>query len=80
VLLGIEGVEPHYELTVRRPAASDEVTVRCEPAPGADHDGLAQRVHAALRERTGLGFEVELVEAGTIPRSQGKAARVVDKR
>jgi phenylacetate-CoA ligase len=80
VLLGVEGVEPHYELTVTRPGASDEVVVRCEPAAGADRDGLAARVHAALRERTGLGFEVELVDPGTIPRSQGKAARVVDER
>jgi len=80
VLLGVEGVEPHYELTITRPGASDEVTVRCEPAPGADRDGLTARVHAALRERTGLGFDVELVDAGTIPRSQGKAARVIDKR
>ena len=80
VLLGVEGVEPHYELTITRPGASDEVTVRCEPAPGADRQGLTASVHAALRERTGLGFDVELVDAGTIPRSQGKAARVIDKR
>ena len=38
------------------------------------------RVHEALRERTGIGIEVELVETGTLPRSQGKAARVIDKR
>ena len=80
VLLGIDGVEPHYELTITRPGSSDEVTVRCEPAPGADRQELTARVHAALRERTGLGFDVELVDAGTIPRSQGKAARVIDQR
>jgi phenylacetate-CoA ligase len=80
VLLGVEGVEPQYELIVERPGASDEVRVRCEPVRGADREGLAARVHAALRERTGLGFDVELVPAGTLPRSQGKAARVVDRR
>jgi len=37
-------------------------------------------VHAALRERTGLSIEVELVEPGTLPRSEGKAARVIDRR
>ena len=36
---------------------------------------LALRVHEALRERTGIGIEVELVETGSLPRSQGKAAR-----
>jgi phenylacetate-CoA ligase len=79
VLLGIEGVEPHYELTVTRPGSSDEVRVRCEARAGSD-EGLALRVHEALRDRTGLGIEVELVEGGALPRSQGKAARVIDKR
>jgi len=78
VLLGIEGVEPHYELTIQRPGASDEVRVRCEARAGGDE--LARRVHEALREHTGIGIEVELVETGALPRSQGKAARVIDKR
>ncbi len=75
VLLGIEGVEPQYELTVERPGASDEVRVRCEGDPA-----LAGRVHAALREHTGIGIDVELVAPGTLPRSEGKAARVIDLR
>jgi phenylacetate-coenzyme A ligase PaaK-like adenylate-forming protein len=33
-----------------------------------------------VRERTGLRIEVELVPAGTLPRSAGKAARVIDLR
>jgi phenylacetate-CoA ligase len=78
VLLGVEGVEPHYELTVERPGASDEVRVRCEA--GGDRDGLAERVHAALRERTGLGDRGRAGRAGHAPRSEGKAARVIDRR
>ncbi len=79
VLLGVEGVAPHYELTVERPGASDEVSVRCETAGEASED-LRARVHEALRERTGIGIEVELVPAGSLPRSAGKAARVIDRR
>jgi phenylacetate-CoA ligase len=81
VLLGVEGVAPHYELTVERPGASDEVSVRCEAVgERCDSDELRARVHEALRERTGLGIDVELVPAGALPRSAGKAARVVDLR
>jgi phenylacetate-CoA ligase len=76
VLLGVDGVAPHYELIIERPGAADEVRVRCEGAG----DDLRARVHAALRERTGLGIEVELVPPGTLPRSAGKAARVIDHR
>jgi phenylacetate-CoA ligase len=78
-LLGVEGVAPHYELTVDRPGASDEVSVRCETA-GAATDELRARVREALRERTGIGIDVELVPARSLPRSAGKAARVIDRR
>ena len=48
VLLGVEGVEPHYELTVERPGASDEVRVRCEA--GGDRAGVARaRARRAAR-------------------------------
>jgi phenylacetate-CoA ligase len=82
VLLGVEGVAPHYELTVERPGGSDEVSVRCEADAGADADAdaLRARVHEALRERTGLRIDVELVPGGALPRSAGKAARVIDHR
>jgi phenylacetate-CoA ligase len=80
VLLGVDGVEPHYELTVERPGASDQIRVRCEAGARGDREALAARVHAALRERTGIGIEVELVDPGVLPRSEGKAARVIDRR
>jgi phenylacetate-CoA ligase len=79
VLLGIDGVEPHYELTVERPGSSDEVRVRCE-ASGDAGEALADRVRARLREHTGIGIDVELVAPGALPRSEGKAARVIDRR
>ena len=76
VLLGIEGVEPQYELTVERPGASDEVRVRCEGDPA-----LAGRVHAALREHTGIGIEVELRRARHAARAaRAKPPRVIDLR
>ena len=79
VLLGVEGVAPHYELTVERPGGSVEVSVRCETA-GDGSEALRPRGREALRERTGIGIDVELVPAGSLPRSAGKAARVIDRR
>ena len=42
VLLGVEGVAPHYQLVVERPAQLDEITVLCE----GEGDDLADRVRA----------------------------------
>lgn len=81
VLLGVDGVAPHYQLIVERPGALDEITVRCEPADErVDRDDLAARLGRALREHTGLRMGIELVTPGAVPRSAGKAVRVVDRR
>src|SRR3954454_1842977 len=73
VLLGVEGVSPHYQLVVERPDALDEITVICE----GEGDGLAERVRIAIREQIGVGVRVEI---GEVPRSEGKAVRVIDNR
>jgi phenylacetate-CoA ligase len=81
VLLGVGDVTPHYQLLVDRPGAMDELTVLCEPAtPTLDSDALKCRIEYALREATGLGMVVQVLEPGGVPRSEGKAVRVIDKR
>ena len=59
----------------------DELTVLCEPArQELDPVALARRIEHALREATGLSMLVQLRPPGGVPRSEGKAVRVVDKR
>jgi phenylacetate-CoA ligase len=80
-LLTVDGVSPHWQLVVTRPARLDEITVHCEPADGfVDRGELAERVGTALRETIGVGIAVELLQPGEVPRSEGKAVRVVDRR
>src|SRR5207247_28100 len=53
VLLGVDGVAPHYQLVLERPGTMDELTVQCEPAAGGvDRTELRARVEHALHERT----------------------------
>jgi phenylacetate-CoA ligase len=81
ILLAIDGIAPHYQLILRRDHALDQLTVRCEPAiADAGRSDLAARVEYALHQQTGLSIRVELLDRGSIPRSEGKAARVVDQR
>jgi phenylacetate-CoA ligase len=59
----------------------DELTVHCEPAAdGVDRDELRGRVAHALRESTGITIAVSVRAPGEVPRSEGKAVRVVDRR
>jgi phenylacetate-CoA ligase len=79
VLLRVDGVAPHYQLVVERPEQLDELTVRCERATD-DVEGLAERVRTAIREAIGVGVKVDVLAPGAVPRSEGKAVRVIDRR
>jgi phenylacetate-CoA ligase len=81
LLLGVDEVAPHYRLIVEHEGVVDELTVECEPASdGVDREALAARVEHLLREHTGIRIAVAVVDPGAVPRSEGKAVRVVDKR
>lgn len=79
-LLGIDGIGSHYQVVVERTGALDELRVECEPAAGNADAALAERAARALREETGLHVQVTFLPVGAIPRSEGKAVRVIDRR
>jgi phenylacetate-CoA ligase len=80
VLLGSEGVAPNYRLIVDRPDRLDQLTLECEPAGETDRQLLGHTLERLLREQTGLRIAVSILDPGSLPRSEGKAVRVVDRR
>jgi phenylacetate-CoA ligase len=80
VLLSVPGAAPHYRLIVDRPGPTDELTLECEPATGADRELLRTRTEHELKEQTGLRITVAVLDPGGVPRSEGKAVRVLDRR
>jgi phenylacetate-CoA ligase len=81
ILLRVEELSPHYQLVVERNGHMDELTVQVEPATGGvDRAALVERVEHLLREQTGIRIAVDLLAVGGVPRFEGKAVRVVDRR
>ncbi len=86
VLMGIEGVTPHYQLVVEREGNLDMLTVMVELNEGLFSDEVKQlqtvqkRITKNIKEFLGVSAKVKLVESKAIARSEGKAVRVVDKR
>jgi len=80
LLLSVEGTTPHYRLVLERNGPMDEITLEFEPAISSEGPALAGQLERVLRETTGLRIGVAVVPAGGIPRSAGKATRVVDRR
>jgi phenylacetate-CoA ligase len=73
-LLAMPELTPHYQLVVERPGHLDELTVQVEGA--IDPAAVRKQLHGVL----GLTAQVQVVDPGSIPRSEGKAMRVFDRR
>ena len=81
LLLSVPEVAPHYQLVVERSGAMDELTVQCEPVSD-EVDAAALRIDrrdGAAREH-GDPAPGRGAPPGGVPRSEGKAVRVVDRR
>ena len=74
------GTAPHYRLVLEREGPLDELTLECEAAGDGDREALRARIAESLREHTGLRIGVSVLEPGALPRSDGKAVRVIDRR
>jgi len=85
-LLRIDELEPHYQIIVTRPHLMDEVEVRVEASEDLFSDeikelvGIKRKIENYIHSEIGLRVKVTLVEPKTLPRSEGKAVRVIDKR
>jgi len=86
ILLGIEGVEPHYQIVVDRKGQLDslEVHVEVNAAIFSDEisrlERLSKTIASQIKTALGIQVTVKLVEPKSIARSEGKAKRVIDNR
>ncbi|QNB47547.1 AMP-binding protein [Thermanaerosceptrum fracticalcis] len=86
VLLEIGDTEPHYLLVVDRKGSLDELEVQVEVSQAMFSDKvkgletLEKTIHHRIESLLGISAKVKLVEPHSIPRSEGKAKRVIDKR
>lgn len=81
-----QGYAPVYQIVVDRANNFDSIEVRVEISSEIFSDtvrDLAQRakeLSAALKNLLGIHAKVTLMEPNSLPRSEGKAVRVIDRR
>ena len=81
ILLDVVGLTANYQLVVDREARHlDTMQVRVEAREGGEPVGLRQRAEERIRETIGLAVPVTVLAPGALPRSEGKAKRVIDLR
>ena len=85
-LLAIEGTAPHYQIILTREGGLDDIEVRLEVKSEdfgdtiREVEGFQRKVQQQIHNVIGIRAKVTLVQPGSIPRSEGKAKRVLDQR
>lgn len=80
------GMDPNYQIIVDRKNNLDTMEVCIEMSMQMFSDSVKElevteaKIEAALHTTLGLSAKVRLVEPNSLPRSEGKAKRVIDKR
>lgn len=80
------GMEPNYQILVNRKNNLDDMEVQVEMGEQMFSDtvknleAVEKKMESALQSTLNIHARVRLVEPGSLPRSEGKAKRVIDQR
>ena len=86
VLLSVGQVEPYYMILVDRVNNLDVMEIKVELSADAFSDRvrgieeLEAKIRASIESTLGISAKVTFVEPSSLPRSEGKAKRVIDNR
>lgn len=80
------GMEPNYQIVVDRVNNLDVMTVKIEMSESMLSDSVRRvedqenKLKVAMHDTLGISAKIKLVEPHSLPRSEGKAVRVIDNR
>ncbi|MBQ9980204.1 MAG: phenylacetate--CoA ligase [Oscillospiraceae bacterium] len=86
VLVGINGVAPHYVIIAERENYTDSLEVQVELTENMFSDTVAhietlrRQIADQIKSVVGIQCKITLVAPRSIPRSEGKAKRLIDNR
>jgi len=84
-LLKIDSLSPHFQIRLVKEGRMDKMIVYTEHYKSEDMEktyteDLATNLKNRVKDNIGLSIEVNVGKKGTVPRSEGKAVRVIDER
>ncbi|MCB1829120.1 MAG: phenylacetate--CoA ligase [Chromatiaceae bacterium] len=86
VLMQTETLSPFYQIEIFREGSLDNMVVNVEASPPLmeqpqeSRDKVAAKVMRDIKDFIGVSCRVSIKDLGVIPRSEGKAVRVIDHR
>jgi phenylacetate-CoA ligase len=82
-ILSLSDLAGHYQIEVSRRGTLDDLTIRVELRPesgSADSQHVAKSLAHKVKAHIGVSATVDVCPSGSIPRSLGKAVRIIDHR
>ncbi len=83
-LMRVKALSPHFQLELTRDQRMDALTVHTEVADSSTgnevKDTCARELVAMIKDVVGISVVVRVGDTGAVPRSQGKAVRLIDNR
>lgn len=85
-ILKLKECSPHYQIELYTSKQMDKMRVLVELSPQHDQmnaderAALAEKLTHSIKSYIGVTATVELRDVGGVPRSEGKAVRIIDKR
>jgi len=80
VVRSFDDLGDEYQVVVDRIDDTDRITLKIELRSDAESEGVVTRLRDELRLKTNLGYAIEVLPPGSLPRFQGKARRFRDLR
>ena len=83
-VLSVEELSPHYLIEVSRDGNMDNVQISVElsgnGSAATDTTEVAKNLQHKIKSFIGISARIDVKASGSLPRSEGKAQRVIDNR
>lgn len=84
LILQQPALAPHFQIELSRPGRMDQMRILTEVSDAgvletSRADAKAQ-LSSAIKQSVGISAYVDVGDIGAVPRSEGKAVRIIDKR
>jgi len=80
-ILAVTGMSPHYQIELHKKGNMDSIQVNCERSETSiDKQNLGNELRKRIKDMIGISADINVLDEGQVPRSEGKAARVIDLR
>lgn len=84
LLMQVRALAPHFQIALSRPDRMDQMRILTEVSDasvGAEARAeAAKQLAASIKQSVGISAAVDVGDVGAVPRSEGKAVRILDTR